>query len=419
MRGSQQTSCVIEAAATLTRTPTQLLKVPFGLRDDELVEPGTVLNGKACQCVCPGCGRPLVAYNRGTVRTTPYFGHLPGEECAKGFESAVHLAAKRAVLDAKRIALPALLVDANGITSRQFQGARVRLVEEATAADYARVDAEVSFEIEVSPLTSAPQQNGFAANSPRQSVKHRLRPDLKGERENATDWLEIRVTHAVDRHKQWLLERAGLRVVEVDLSGLLRAGVTLHEVRRATLEDVGNKKWLAHPLAREVSVALSVELMREAQEAARIEQRMREAAATPQRDWLHDGEEHPKLVVPPPAPPPTEQEMLAKLRIELGLATCAPWPRFLDLDLYGNGGSQVIPRIWLSRLYLDWVRGRPGARYFVSDLQRSAEKTFGVKPRWGARDLHRALEQRVLRYWAACGMVRVDGNLVVVTEGVR
>ena len=82
----------------------------------------------------------------------------------------------------------------------------------------------------------------------------------------------------------------------------------------------------------------------------------------------------------------------------------------------GNGGSKVHPRVWLSSLYLDWVRDRAGARYLISDLQSSVAAKFGVMPRWGHRDLRRALEKRVLPYWAACGLVVVNGELVVVAE---
>lgn len=34
------------------------------------MEPGVVANGKACGCFCPGCARPLIAYNQGKLRMT-------------------------------------------------------------------------------------------------------------------------------------------------------------------------------------------------------------------------------------------------------------------------------------------------------------------------------------------------------------
>ncbi|HEY8708111.1 MAG TPA: hypothetical protein VIM34_08945 [Burkholderiaceae bacterium] len=47
------------------------LKVPFGILEGVLVEPGVVANGKACGCLCPGCARPLIAYNCRAVIARP------------------------------------------------------------------------------------------------------------------------------------------------------------------------------------------------------------------------------------------------------------------------------------------------------------------------------------------------------------
>ncbi|MGM9481760.1 hypothetical protein ACS5PN_11310 [Roseateles sp. NT4] len=386
-----------------------MLKVPFGLRADELVEPGAVPNGKGCGCLCPGCRRPLVAYNQGRVRTTQYFGHQSGDECAKGFESALHLAGKQAVIQAKRLNLPALEVYGDGIAPRIHKPLRTRVVEPATAAVYQAVDAEAALEVKEPPPSNALQADLFSAPAGAPKT-HSLRADLKASRADDVDWIEIRVTHAVDARKRELMQHAGLRVVEIDLSGLFRPGVTLAEVRQAVIEDPETKTWLAHPAVPDAAAALHRELERESDQAmlAYI-LRQQQEPSRPQR-------QEPPILVPTPPPAPTEAQRLEDLREQLGLAPQARWPRYLDLDLPGNGGSLVSPRIWLSRLYLDWVRGRGGARYLVSDLEGSVAAKFGVKPRWGHRDLRQALERRVLPYWVACGLVTVSGEVVVVAK---
>lgn len=391
--------------------PLAMLKVPFGLLAGQLVEPGSVSNGKTCGCLCPGCRRPLVAYNQGKVRTTQYFGHQPGDECAKGFESALHLAGKQVVIQAKRLNLPALEVYGDGIAPRVHKPLRTKVVERATSAAYQAVEAEASLEVSESLPATSLQADLFSA-APVAPETHFLRADLKASHAGGIDWIEIRVTHAVDARKRNLMQHAGLRVIEIDLSGLFRPGITLDEVRRAVVEDIENKVWVAHPSVPDAAAALRREWERESEQArlANIRRQQREEAARPRRN------ERP-IVVPPAPPPATDAQRLEELRKQLGLAPYAPWPRYLDLNLPGNGGSLVRPRIWLTRLYLDWVRGHGGARCLVSDLSASAAGKFGVKPRWGHRDLRQALEQRVLPYWAACGLVTVAGEVVVVVKG--
>src|SRR5690606_22461110 len=62
-----------------------------------------VEQGLACNCVCPGCGRPLVA-KKGPVRVH-HFAHQ-GESCTTGAETALHWMAKQIVADERRLVEP-------------------------------------------------------------------------------------------------------------------------------------------------------------------------------------------------------------------------------------------------------------------------------------------------------------------------
>ena len=79
------------------------LLVPFGLKDDVLYEPQQVPNGKACGCLCPGCKHTLIARQNAK---TPHFAHAVGEDCQKGFETAVHLAAKQLIAERMELSIP-------------------------------------------------------------------------------------------------------------------------------------------------------------------------------------------------------------------------------------------------------------------------------------------------------------------------
>ena len=237
-------------------------KVPFGLRHGELFEPGQVENGKACQCVCPGCGLPLIAYNRGTSKAH-HFGHSPGVDCAKGLESAVHLAAKHAVVAARRFRLPDFVVDCDGIAPIEHRPLWHRIIEPSTVASYDAVELEVA--ISVTPPTPAlpAQADLFATtHAPPPVSPVTLRPDVRGSRAGLVDWIEIRVTHAVDAPKRRLLQQAGVRAIEVDLRKFLRASVSLAEIHRAVVDDVDGKIWLAHPSTISAAAALTSDFER-------------------------------------------------------------------------------------------------------------------------------------------------------------
>ena len=155
------------------------LKVPFGLLAGVLVEPGVVANGKACGCLCPGCARPLIAYNQGKVRTTHYFGHLPGEECSRGFESAIHMAGKDALVREKHMTRPSLVVGDRGILLRDARPTACVTVENSSLAVYAAVVPETRLCVYLPAAPPAPQPDLFMTPNEPTSSMQTLRPDLR------------------------------------------------------------------------------------------------------------------------------------------------------------------------------------------------------------------------------------------------
>lgn len=406
-------------------TPT---KVPFGLLDGVLVEPASVANGLACGCVCPGCHRPLIAYNQGQVRTTQYFGHAPGVECAKGIETAIHLAGKQALLAEKRMRLPALVVDEDGIASRNYPSSPTRVAAQAGLAIYTEVEAEVHLKLTLAPASPpAPQASLFDSDMPPSPETREFRPDIKASAAHCVDWIEICVTHPVDLVKQQCLQRAGLRVIEVDLRRFLTPPVSLEDVKQAVIEDINFKTWIANPYAELAAAEFKAE--GEAKRRRQAASALRASFEAEQRERLEQAElmERRRLYGYDPATwadaapavqmEPTEDEILAVLRVRLKLSPTESWPRHLDLNLRNNGGSLVPTRIWLSELFLDCIQGRTNARYLLSDLVSWAAKR-GTRPRYGYKDLETALTTRVLPYWAKCEYVRLldDGRVVIVAQ---
>lgn len=192
-----------------------VLKVPFGLRGGQLFEPLQVENGKRCGCDCPGCGRPLIARQHAQ---TPHFAHAPGEDCARGYETAIHLAAKQLIAERMTIALPPL-----DWRAPSGWGAGER--EPERLAD--------SMLVELSNVR----------------VEHwmdSMRPDLVATHRGTDLLIEIAVTHFVEPGKASKIEALGLPAIELDISASRQAvGFATLEKLLFTTPSLG--QWIFHP----------------------------------------------------------------------------------------------------------------------------------------------------------------------------
>lgn len=208
-------------AETETFTPPGL-RVPFGLStlDGRLYEPRAVPLGKACQCECPACHRPLYAKHCLDSAVTPHFQHAPGIVCREGYETAIHLAAKQLIDAERRLFFPELLArvrvrDALGIfhePHRHIAKPGVRLLSDVT-------------------------------------LEHRLggiRPDLVVTSDDLGRVLvEVAVTHFVNSEKLGKAQSLGLPLLELDLSKLRAASFA--ELGELIFNRAGNRRWLFHP----------------------------------------------------------------------------------------------------------------------------------------------------------------------------
>jgi hypothetical protein len=161
------------------------LRVPFGLSGSTLYEPNGVPNGKACGCICPACKRPLIA-RQGAA--TPHFAHAPGEDCARGFETAVHLAAKQIIAERREVRLP--IVEYR--STLQYAPSKVHAAERLLNLD--KVELEL-----------------WMGN---------IRPDIWVCVGDERYLVEIAVTHFVDEAKASKIRELKIPAFEVDLSSL-------------------------------------------------------------------------------------------------------------------------------------------------------------------------------------------------------
>jgi len=184
------------------------LKLPFGLLDGHLVSPDQVERGLACRCTCPGCGSPLIA-NHGEIRTTQYFSHKY-EDCKHAIESALHLASKEAILSSKRIILPPLILGLGGYSSIWKISDSINFIPE-------HVDSEKRFD--------------------------NIIPDIVIKSGSRRLFIEIYVTHKVDRLKLNKIKKMNESTLEIDLSKLENP-ISFTRIQELVVDSLDNKKWI-------------------------------------------------------------------------------------------------------------------------------------------------------------------------------
>jgi len=218
------------------------LHVPFGLRNSTLYEPQQVANGKGCNCVCPGCLRPLIARQN---HSTPHFAHAPGEDCAKAFETAVHLAAKQVIAKRGVLRLPAL----EHVPQFSLRIVQTLLAEQTVLVDNVR--EELWWED--------------------------MRPDIVANYQGQSYLVEIAVTHFVDAPKQRKIEAQKLPALEIDVRSL-RAHPTFAGLETLLYTTKPYPaRWLYHPAFAELErLALEERLITQALQEKEANERKKE-----------------------------------------------------------------------------------------------------------------------------------------------
>ncbi len=82
-------------------------QIPFGVRRSQILHISEVDRGLDCDCVCPDCGRPLVA-RKGFIREH-HFAHavdIHNDSCGGGGETVLHRYAKRVIEEAGYLVVP-------------------------------------------------------------------------------------------------------------------------------------------------------------------------------------------------------------------------------------------------------------------------------------------------------------------------
>jgi len=196
--------------------------IPFALSeaDQRVYEPRAVPLGKRCGCVCPGCRQPVIAKHCMAGKRAPHFAHTSGSDCASGYETAVHLAAKQ-LIETRRVLMFPELTASIAVTDAT---AHIHKPSKQLAAAGRRDLTEVAVE----------------------EALGQIRPDVRVEAiELGAVLVEVAVTHFVDQVKLARIEALGFGAIEIDLSKVRDA--TFASLETALFDDPARTKWLYHP----------------------------------------------------------------------------------------------------------------------------------------------------------------------------
>jgi hypothetical protein len=207
------------------------LKLPYGLRDGQLLHISEVANGLGCACTCPGCGARLVARNQGQ-RKVAHFAHHQAPECPYGLQTAIHLAAKEVFLKYHAFCLP---------------GAAGHF--DFTPDYWASFDFDASFyegcvpgTIHVADEYDYPKLYVAVYDVLLERKTEDIIPDIILCTENGPLLVEIAVTHFIDDKKHEKLKRLGIPTIEIDLSKVAR-DLALPELEDLLIHQTAHKRW--------------------------------------------------------------------------------------------------------------------------------------------------------------------------------
>jgi len=208
-------------------------QIPFGLQGTRCIHISELSkhnSGLKCGCVCPACGYQLVA--RMGDKNRHHFAHYRDSDCSKAAETGIHLRAKEVIQVRKTFFLPEKVVSVTRRHQHNKVAASSLLVNGGTPVHFERVDVEKP-------------EKGF-------------QPDLTGHTRGRKLFIEIRVTHAVDKEKQAKIEASATSCVEINLSGIDRFA-TPSQIE-AAIDDTNNSSWMYHALEQRTLKTLHDEL---------------------------------------------------------------------------------------------------------------------------------------------------------------
>ena len=346
----EQDSNNAEVVAFLSSLQAKLsIQFEYGIRDGRVVSISEIKPeeyGLRCNCVCPGCGAPLIA-NLGKKKQR-YFSHK-GDACdvAAAQQTALHMLAKEIIEEYKKLLFPGITVKResyiDGIKDYRVY-TRVPLSIEYRKPSMATCDS-VSLETKLSNIV----------------------PDIIISAKGRSCLVEIAVTHFVDEEKERRIKEIGLPLFEIDLSELYNTEFSREDLAEAVLRNPGNRTWIFNPLyddaekwaKEEYSKAIlsaEKEVEREdQQEAIQTEKKLQRRAVGEKKIKSSFEPDNYRIIV---SSLENENAVGAHLKTLYMKTALEKFPFFLNIPITGEMVFPCDRRIWQSALFDKFVFNR-------------------------------------------------------------
>lgn len=184
------------------------LNLTYALKDNSLVHISEVESGLQCGCKCPACGETLIA--RKGNKVIHHFAHKSTVECEFGYQTSLHLAAKKVISENGIIQVPALYLTFPETGKKE-------LVEPEKVLRVSEVILEKKLD--------------------------NIIPDILLITDIGKIIVEIFVTHEIDLEKKKRIKALGIPTIEIDLSKIDR-NISERDLQEILINKNEYKSWI-------------------------------------------------------------------------------------------------------------------------------------------------------------------------------
>lgn len=184
------------------------LNLTYALKDGVLVHISQVSSGLQCGCKCPACVETLIAKKGDKV--IHHFAHKSTIECEFGYQTSLHLAAKKIISENGIMRVPAVYLEFPNTDKRE-------LIEPEEVLQVSEVILEKKL--------------------------HNIIPDILLVTNIGKIIVEIFVTYEIDLEKEEKIKKMGIPTIEIDLSKIDR-NISEQELQDILINENEHKVWI-------------------------------------------------------------------------------------------------------------------------------------------------------------------------------
>lgn len=326
------------------------IQLEYGVKNGKIInimDLSTESKGLQCECVCPGCGGPLIA--RKGAKKKHHFAHY-SQPCnlVAAQQTALHMLAKEIIEEEKAFLFPGYSVSREDV-------------------EWKPADQPYNYHQEPELQYREPYRAKCESVTLERKVSDFV-PDIIVSIRGKICLIEIAVTHFIDEEKQKKIEAVGLPMVEVDLSSLHRQSLSREIIRDVLVNQTDGKTWVYNPLRKEALVWAQAEYQKRYDAFVKAEEK-KQAERIKKEARSKQKHAEATAVVTELMRPENYKKALLQLRSgkDFAAALCTmsfrkeisnQLPFFVDIPITGEMVFMCDRRIWQSAIFDKFIYNR-------------------------------------------------------------